>query len=183
MSNYIALLRGINVGGHNAVAMSDLRDLLANLGFAGATTWLQSGNVVFNAAGKTTNVLEGLLERETGQRLGVSVDYIVRKANEWAKVVAANPFPKEAKNDPSHLVIMFLKTAPPATSVNVLQESVKGPEIIQADGKQLYLVYPKGIGTSKLTGTFIEKKLGIRGTARNWNTVLKLLGLSREPAT
>jgi uncharacterized protein (DUF1697 family) len=92
MSTFVALLRGINVGGHNAVAMSDLRELVTDLGFAGATTLLQSGNVVFKATGKTSNALESLLEKETAKRLGVSADYIVRNANEWAKVVAANPF-------------------------------------------------------------------------------------------
>ena len=116
MPNYIALLRGINVGGHNAVAMSDLRGLFADLGFAGATTLLQSGNIVFKATGKTSNALESLLEKETARRLGVSVDYIVRSASEWAKVVACNPFPKEAKEDPGHLIVMSLKKAAPAKS-------------------------------------------------------------------
>jgi uncharacterized protein (DUF1697 family) len=180
MSIYIALLRGINVGGHNAVAMSDLRDLLTDLGFAGATTLLQSGNVVFQAAGKTSNALESLLEKETARRMGVSADYIVRSANEWAKVVAANPFPKEAEEDPGHLIVMSLKSAVAAKSVESLQASVKGPETVRGSGKQIYIAYPEGIGRSKLTGTVIEKKLGSRGTARNWNTALKLLALSRE---
>jgi len=180
MSIYIALLRGINVGGHNAVAMSDLRDLLADLGFAGATTLLQSGNVVFKATGKTSNALESLLEKETARRLGVSADYIVRSANEWAKVVAANPFPNEAKEDPGHLIVMSLKTAAPAKSVSALAASIKGRETVHAVGKHLYIVYPDGMGTSKFTGALIERIVGSRGTARNWNTVLKLLALSRE---
>jgi uncharacterized protein (DUF1697 family) len=74
---------------------------------------------------------------------------------------------------------MFLKTAPPAERVDSLRASIKGPEIIQSDGKQLYVVYPAGIGGSKLTGALIEKKLGTRGTGRNWNTVLKLATLCR----
>jgi len=180
MSIYIALLRGINVGGHNAVAMSDLRDLLADLGFAGATTLLQSGNVVFKATGKTSNALESLLEKETARRLGVSADYIVRSANEWAKVVAANPFPNKAKEDPGHLIVMSLKTAAPAKSVSALAASIKGRETVHAVGKHLYIVYPDGMGTSKFTGALIERIVGSRGTARNWNTVLKLLALSRE---
>ena len=180
MSTYVALLRGINVGGHNAVAMSDLRDLLTDLGFAGATTLLQSGNVVFKATGQTNSALESLLEKETARRLGVSADYIVRSANEWAKVVAANPFPKEAEEDPGHLIVMSLKSAVAAKSVEALQVSVKGPETVRGSGKQIYIVYPEGMGRSKLTGTVIEKKLGSRGTARNWNTALKLLAVSRE---
>ncbi|HEV8067488.1 MAG TPA: DUF1697 domain-containing protein [Planctomycetaceae bacterium] len=181
MSTFVALLRGINVGGHNAVAMSDLRDLVTDLGFAGATTLLQSGNVVFKATGKTSNALESLLEKETAKRLGVSADYIVRNANEWAKVVAANPFSREAREDPSHLVVVSLKTAAAEKSVNTLRASIKGRETIHGVGKHLYIVYPDGMGTSKLTGTVIERALGSRGTARNWNTVLKLLALSQKP--
>jgi uncharacterized protein (DUF1697 family) len=180
MSIYIALLRGINVGGHHVVAMSDLRDLFVDLRFADVTTLLQSGNVVFKAAGKTGNALESLLEKETARRLGVSADYIVRSANEWAKVVAANPFPKEAKDDPGHLIVMSLKTAAPAKSVSALEASIKGRETVHAAGKHLYIVYPDGMGTSKFTGAVIERVVGSRGTARNWNTVLKLLALSRE---
>jgi uncharacterized protein (DUF1697 family) len=177
MSVQVALLRGINVGGHNLVAMSDLRDLCGALGLGGATTLLQSGNLVFQSDQLTGAELEQLLEVETAKRFNVSADYIVRSAAEWEKVVARNPFPKEAKNDPSHLLVMFLKAAPPAKSVAALQAAIVGPEIVRSDGKQLYIVYPAGIGRSKLTGALIEKKLGARGTGRNWNTVLKLLAI------
>jgi uncharacterized protein (DUF1697 family) len=181
MSIQVGLLRGINVGGHNAVAMSDLRALLTDLGFSGATSLLQSGNLVFQGQGPGGEALEQLLEKETAKRLGVAVDYLVRSASEWAKIVAGNPFPKEAKTDPSHLVVMFLKTAPTATAVKSLQASIKGPEVVRSRGKQLYVTYPAGIGTSKLTGSLIEKRLDSRGTARNWNTVLKLLALATDP--
>jgi uncharacterized protein (DUF1697 family) len=180
MSAYIALLRGINVGGHNSVAMSKLRDLFADLGFSGTQTLLQSGNVVFNGDGRTGNALEELLEAETAKRLGVSADYLVRSAAEWAKIIAANPFPKEAQADPSHLLVMFLKTGATPTGVKALQASIKGPEVLHARGKHLYIVYPAGIGRSKLTGALIEQKLSSRGTARNWNTVQKLLALASE---
>jgi uncharacterized protein (DUF1697 family) len=177
MSVHVALLRGINVGGKKAVAMSALRDLVSDLGFTGVKTLLQSGNLVFESDGQTGDRLENLLETETSEQLGVSPDYVVRSATEWAKVVAANPFPKEVETDPSHVVVMFLKTAPPPKSVHALEASIQGSEIVRGRGKQLYIVYPAGIGTSKLTGALIERKLGTRGTARNWNTVLKLLAL------
>jgi uncharacterized protein (DUF1697 family) len=177
MAVHIALLRGINVGGHNQVAMSDLRDLFGALGLVGATSLLQSGNMVFQSDQLTGAALERLLEVETAKCLNVSADYLVRSAAEWKKIVARNPFPEEAKNDPAHLLVMFLKTAPPAKIVDALRASIEGPEIIRAGGKQLYIVYPAGIGRSKLTGTLIEKKLGSRGTGRNWNTVLKLAAL------
>jgi uncharacterized protein (DUF1697 family) len=177
MSIHIALLRGINVGGRKQVAMSDLRELLGALGFAGAQSLLQSGNLVFESDRRTGAHLELLLEVETAKRLSVNVDYLVRSATEMKTIVASNPFPKEAKLDPSHLVVMFLKAAPDAKDVDALRATIEGPETILSVGNHLYVVYPAGIGTSKLTGTRIEKKLGIRGTARNWNTVLKLASM------
>lgn len=171
------MLRGINVGGRNKIAMSDLRALAESLGLRGAKTLLQSGNLVFESERRTSASLEKLLEVETEKRLNVSVDYVVRAAAEWAAIVSANPFVKEARIDPSHLVVMFLKEAPDANGVKALQAAIRGPESVRAEGKQLYMVYPAGIGESKLTNVLIEKKLGGRGTGRNWNTVLKLAAL------
>jgi len=173
----IALLRGINVGGHNKVAMSDLRELCGALGLTDVKSLLQSGNLVFRGDRQTDAALESLLESETAKRLGVSADYVVRSGDELARAVARNPFPKEAKNDPSHLLVMFLKAEPRAKDVDALRVAIKGREIVANDGKQLYLVYPDGIGRSKLTGTMIERTLATKGTARNWNTILKLLAL------
>jgi uncharacterized protein (DUF1697 family) len=180
MSTVIALLRGINVGGRNLLAMSDLKHLLGAIGLTSARSLLQSGNLVFDGGGWTGADLERLLEVETEKRLGVSADYIIRNADEWQTVVSRNPFPMEAERDPSHLVVMFFKKALKAKDVKSLQLAVKGPESVRAEGTQLYIVYPAGIGRSKLTNTLIEKQLGSRGTGRNWNTVLKLAALIRE---
>src|SRR5947209_17819687 len=109
---YLALLRGINVGGYRKVAMSDLRDLLAQLGFADGRSVLQSGNLVFRSRARPPAVLEPLLETECEKRLGARTDFFVRTAKEWEAVVAKNPFPTDAKRDPGHLVAMFLKSAP-----------------------------------------------------------------------
>src|SRR5438132_14002186 len=170
MSTYVALLRGINVGGRNLVAMSDLRDLFAALGLADARSLLQSGNLVFKSQEYTGATLERLLEVETEKRLKASVDYFVRSAQEWKTLIAGNPFPDAAEHDPSHLVVLFAKAAPSAKAMKALQDAIQGPEIIRAKGKQVYMVYPEGIGQSKLTHTLIEKKLDTRGTGRNWNT-------------
>jgi uncharacterized protein (DUF1697 family) len=179
MSAHVAFLRGINVGGHNKVAMSDLRELCEGLGFVGAQSVLQSGNLVFESDRQSGAALERLLEAATAERLGVTADYVVRSAAELKKIVARNPFPKEAQNDPSHLIVMFLKTAPKENDVNALRASIEGPEVMRSDGKQLYIVYPAGIGRSKLAGTLIEQKLGSRGTARNWNTIQKLIAICK----
>ncbi len=176
---YVGLLRGINVGGRNRVAMADLRDMVADLGFAGARTLLQSGNLVFQGARRTSEQLERLLELETEKRLGIGVDYCVRTATEWTALVARNPFPDEAERDPSHLLVLFQKEAPKAKDVAALQAAIRGPERVRAEGKQVYIVYPAGIGDSKLTSAVLDKKLGSRGTGRNWNTVLKLADLAQ----
>jgi len=180
MSIHIALVRGINVGGRKQIAMSDLRDLLGELGFAGVRSLLQSGNLVFESDGRTGASLERLLETETAKRLHVPVDYLVRTDDEWQAIVARNPFVDEAERDPSHLVVMFLKAAPQTKELEAVQAAIKGPEVIRAEGKQLYAIYPAGIGRSKLTLTLIERKLGTRGTGRNWNTVVKLASLTQD---
>jgi uncharacterized protein (DUF1697 family) len=175
---YVALLRAVNVGGRNKVAMAELRELAAAIGLADPRTLLQSGNLVFESDGRTAAVLETMLEAECRKRLNVAADFIVRTADEWSKIIHANPYPDAAERDPSHLVVMPLKEAPAAAAIQALREAIKGRETLHAIEKQLYLVYPDGIGTSKLTNTVIERKLGIRGTARNWNTVVKLAVLA-----
>ena len=183
MSLHIALLRGINVGGHAMLAMADLRELLNTLGFRDARTLLQSGNVVFSGGARGGAPLEAQLEKETLKRLGLRTAYLVRSVDEWADVIARNPFPGEAKRDPGHLVVMFLKAAPEADAVGALSAGISGREVIRADGRHLYITYPDGQGRSKLTGTLIEKKLGTIGTARNWNTVLKVAALVEGPGS
>jgi uncharacterized protein (DUF1697 family) len=172
---HVALLRGVNVGGNNLIAMADLCGLLENLGFSRGRSLLQSGNLVFEAKGRTAAELERLLEAETEKRFKRSVDYFVRSPEEWKKLVERNPFPRESKDDPSHLLVQFLKRAPKPADAKSL-EAWTGPERVRTDGKQAYIAYPDGIGRSKLTAAVLEKKLG-SGTGRNWNTIRKLSGL------
>jgi uncharacterized protein (DUF1697 family) len=174
MTLHVALLRGVNVGGRKPVSMSDLRALLGALGFAGARSLLQSGNLVFRCDRLAGAELERLLETEAANRLDLHTDFFVRTGEEWEAVIARNPFSAEAERDPGHLVVMFMKNAPSAKDAAALQSAITGTETTHADGRQLYIVYPNGIGRSRLTGALIEKKLATRGTARNWNTILRL---------
>lgn len=169
-----AFLRAVNVGGHNLVSMTALRDLFAKLGFKNAQTLLQSGNVVFDTDGKSPEQLERLLESEVAKRLKIQTDFFVRTAKQLDAVIKHNPFPREAKSDPSHLLVVFCKTTPSAADIKTLQAVIKGPELVKAWGTQAYIVYPAGMGRSKLTPALIESKLKTRGTARNWNTVLRI---------
>lgn len=173
LTTHIALLRGINVGGHRSVGMTDLRDFLAELGLEDARSLLQSGNLVFTSKVRTGAELERFLESEAHDRLSLEVDFIVRTPDEWKSIIRQNPFRKEAERDPGHLVVMFLKSAPEVDDMVALQAEIRGPEVVRAKGKQAYIYYPNGQGRSKLTHSILEKRLG-RGTGRNWNTVLKL---------
>jgi len=157
------------------VAMSDLRDFATALGFGDPRTLLQSGNLVFQSDKLTGKVLERVLEAETKKRLGLDTDFFVRTAKEWRELVSNNPFPREATKDPSHLLVLFLKAAPARKAVEALQSAIVGPELVRAVGTQAYIVYPDGVGRSRLTNAILEKHVG-RGTARNWNTILKLAG-------
>ena len=174
MPTYITVLRAINLGAHNRIKMADLRAMLEKLGYSDAQTLLVSGNAVFRCAAGSCDKLEKQLEAASTKHLGVTTDYFVRSAKEWQDVIAANPFPAEAKSDPGHLLMMCLRDAPAAAAVKALQAAIKGREQVRANGKHAYFVYPDGVGRSKLSITMIEKALGTRGTARNWNTVLKL---------
>ncbi len=153
--------------------MTNLRNFLTELGFENVRSVLQSGNLVFGSRSRFGAELERYLEMEAVKRLALESDFHVRTADEWKSVIRQNPFRKEAERDPAHLVVLFLKTAPTAKDVAQLQAEISGPELVKAKGKQAYIFYPNGIGRSKLTNAMIEKRIG-RGTARNWNTVLKL---------
>jgi uncharacterized protein (DUF1697 family) len=179
MPTYIGVLRAINLGSHNKIAMSDLRAMLERIGLEKPRTLLLSGNVVFKSSSASVEKVERMLEAASTKHLGVTTDYFVRTAKEWQAIIAANPFPKEARRDPGHLLMMCLRDAPSVAQVKALQAAIKGSEVVKAEGKQAYFVYPDGIGRSKLTIKVIEKALGTRGTARNWNTVLKLGELSK----
>ncbi len=177
MTGYVALLRAVNVAGHGKVGMAELRGFLASLGFADARSLLNSGNLLFRTAAEPTARLERRLETEAERRLGLRTDFFVRTAGEWDAVVAANPFPGEAKREPGRLVVIALKDAPPPERFAALQAAVVGREVVRGDGRHAYVTYPDGQGRSRLTLLLIEGTLGTRGTARNWNTVLKLAAL------
>ena len=178
MTIHIGLLRAVNLAGHNKIGMADLRELLAALGLQDVRSLLQSGNVVFRSDVHTAAQLEGVLEHAAAKRLGLETDFFVRTASDWKTIVAGNPFPEEAERDPSHLLVIFLKEAPDRKDVMALQSAITGREVVRAKGRHAYVVYPDGIGRSRLTSALIEKKLGTRGTGRNWNTVLKLGALA-----
>jgi len=180
MPRHIGLLRAVNLGAHNKIAMRDLLGLVEGLGLTDGRTLLQSGNVVFRGDARTPAALEAAFEAAATKRLGLETDFFVRTAREWQAVIAGNPFPKDAMERPGHLVLMCLKDAPNRAAVTALEQAIKGREVVRASGRHAYFVYPDGMGRSRLTSALIEKKLGTRGTSRNWNTVLKIGALTQD---
>jgi uncharacterized protein (DUF1697 family) len=171
----VALFRAVNVGGRKATS-PELKALAEDLGLADARTLLQSGNLVFRSA-QTGAELEAEIERAFVARFGFAADVLVRGPEEWRATVAANPFAEMAARDPSHLLVVALKAAPAAADVAALAAWIPGRESIAAVGRALFVTYPDGVIASKLSGALIERRLGVRGTARNWNTATKLAAM------
>jgi uncharacterized protein (DUF1697 family) len=170
----VALLRAINVAGHQPVTMADVRNVLTGLGLHDPQSLLQSGNLVFDAGKQAGATLERLIEHELAKRLDLQTNVMVRSAAEWASIIARNPFGEAAARNPARLVVVCLKSKPSTSAFAALRDAIVGPEILHGDGRQAYIVYPDGIGRSRLTAALIDRKLATRGTARNWNTVIKL---------
>ncbi|HEY1763876.1 MAG TPA: DUF1697 domain-containing protein [Opitutaceae bacterium] len=177
MAVHLALIRGINLAGTRKVPMENLRAFATRLGLAPARTILQSGNLIFRSPRRPA-ALEKLLESESEKRLGLKTEFFVRTLDEWKAIIAANPFPSEARNDPSHLLVVFLKDGPTPEHYRALRAAYTGPEVILPGGRQAYATYPAGIADSRLSTALIDRTLGTRATARNWNTVLKMAALA-----
>ena len=177
---WIVLLRGVNVGKHAPrVTMPDLRQFALDLGFKAPRTLLQSGNLIFDGDESHDAGLEGHLETEAAKRLGVNVDFLVRSGAEWRAAIACNPFVEAAETDPGHLLVYWLKAEPAEGAVEDLRGGIIGREQVQLCGRQAYIVFPDGVGHSRLTTTVIEKRLGVRVTGRNWNTVQKIADMMK----
>ena len=174
MTTYVALLRGINVGGNNKVPMADLRTMCLGLGYNNVETYIQSGNVVFDAPGSEASVAT---EMEAGllSTFGLTLSVVVRSAPELIDLVARNPFPSET--DGTKLYVTCFTEPLVAAMVAKLDPVIALPDTFVLDGRDMFLHLPGGMGTSKLA-VHVGQKLGKLGTTRNWNTVLKLAEMS-----
>ena len=180
---YISLIRGINVGGHKIIKMAALRALYGSLNLTGAQTLLQSGNVVFESQIEDRLDLSRQIEQGIEKSFGFHAEVILRTAGEWAAVIRRNPFRKEAEIAPAKTAVVFLSGPPSSAAQESLENAHLGREKIHFAGQELYLHYPDGMGRSKLTNVFIEKHLGLSGTTRNWNTVIKLARMAEGFST
>ncbi len=173
---YVALLRGINLGGHNKVSMPDLRALFASLGAEDVATYVQSGNVIFTSAdgpGKLTKAIEQRIRRD----LGLTVTVVLRTRAQLAKVLTGNPFADDGR-EPATLHVTFLAEKPDRARVRKLDPARAEPDEFRVIGQEIYLHCPNGYGRSKLTNGYFETQLGVGATTRNWRTVTKLAELA-----
>jgi uncharacterized protein (DUF1697 family) len=176
MTNYVALLGAINVGGRNKISMSDLRDIVSGLGHTDVSTFIQSGNVIFSSPQRSAGKIESAIEDAITTASGLEVTVFVRTVDHLRQTIDDNPFARR-QLDPKHLVVVFLKSPTTKKSVDV---SKYGPEEVVVSERELYIHYPNGQGRSKLTSAVLARVVGTPGTARNWNTVGKLLELGEN---
>lgn len=178
MTIYVSMLRAVNVGGTSRIKMDALRSVYESIGLKDIRTLLQSGNVVFRSSVKDRTQLVRRIVQEIERRLDLRVEVILRTLAEIENIVVRGPV-LSPKASPTKLLVMFLADVPSAAAQAALTASHKGPEMLEMRGPEIYLYYPNGVGRSKLSGAFIERQLDISGTARNWNTLTKLVEVGR----
>ncbi len=177
MGTYVALLRGINVGGRAKVSMSDLRKLFADLGYADAKTYIQSGNVIFSASLRSPARAATEISHRIEKDLGVKCSVLLRTVKELVDVLESNPYLAEGV-ELSTLYVAFLDEKPSRKVSSGLVVPPGETAEFTVVGREIYLHYPDGYGRTKFSNTFIEKRLGVVATTRNWNTVTKLHDLA-----
>jgi len=179
---FVAFLRAVNVGGRNKLPMARLREELTAAGLEEVATVLQSGNVVFRSrksSAAVAKVVAGTIEDAFGLKIGV----VIRSAAELAALAAHNPFLADDDRDPKTLHVAVLSARPTAAAVAKLDPDRSPPDAFAVHGREVYLSYPSGSGRTKLTLDYLEKTLGVTGTARNWRTVQRLSAMVEGPAS
>jgi uncharacterized protein (DUF1697 family) len=177
MGRHVALLRGINVGGNRKVAMPALRELLEREGHRDVATYVQSGNVVLTSR-KGPERLARDLERQIADGLGVEVDVLVRTRDELADVVERLPYDDVTKDKCLHVAFLWEPLA--KAKADELHTADLAPERVAVDGREIYAWFPDGMQRSPLAKLLTDRKLGVKATDRNWNTVAKLLEMADE---
>jgi len=174
------MLRGINVGGQKKVKMEDLRSLYESLGFQNICTYIQSGNVIFECELTNMAVLKAEIEKAIEEKYQFHVPVEIRTDQELKQIINNCPFDSiDINEEGAKYLVTFLSSIPLESKVSEIHKSVSAPEDLVVSGQEIYLNCPNGYGKSKLSNTFIESKLGIKATTRNWKTVNKLYELSQ----
>jgi uncharacterized protein (DUF1697 family) len=177
MKTYIALLKGINVGGHKKVPMADLRELLTKSGFENVQTYIQSGNVILQSSKSDISVIEKNIQESIMDHFGFEISVLVKTRSDLKRIFNDSPFSEEKKKA-SYFIL--LRNTPEDDLVKVASEKVYEGEEYKILKDCIYFFCEKGFGQAKFNANFFERKLKTFATARNYNTMVKLLSLSEE---
>lgn len=179
MTTYIALLRGINVGGNKIIKMLDLKAMFQTLGFENVRTYIQSGNVVFESDEGSESLLTGVIERKIHEVFGFEVSVMIRTLAEMEEVITNNPFQLTEPEAFKKWYVSFLPAEPSAEALDKLRTYENGPDKVCFVGREMYILYEVSVSQSPLFKVPFDRILGMTITARNWNTVNKLAAMGR----
>lgn len=178
MPTYISILRGINVSGQKKIKMADLKALYESIGLENVTTYIQSGNVIFNTP--QTAQLSTLIEKKIQSTYAFDVPVLIIESKQLKKIITKNPFLKDKTLSTDKLHVTFLEYTPSNSQVKELEKYNNGEDQFFIIDNTVYLYCPSGYGNTKLNNTFFEKKLKTKATTRNWNTCNALLKIIEE---
>jgi uncharacterized protein (DUF1697 family) len=175
MTRMVALLRAVNVGGRK-LPMAEFRAQISSLGWANVATYIQSGNLVFDAD-CTPAEAEAAIETLIREQHGYEAPAIVRTSNQWAAYPGGNPFPDAARHTPNYLLMLVAKDRLKPDAAEVIQARATAGEQARQVGETLWIHFPQGSGTSKITPALLDKAMGSTATSRNYRTVCTLLDM------
>jgi uncharacterized protein (DUF1697 family) len=178
VTRYVALMRGINVGGKKKLPMADLVTLFVEAGCRDVETYIQSGNVVYSATEKLASRVPDLIVKAVLDRIGFRAPVVTRTAAELRSVASANPFLRAGGADADELHVMFLAERPTPAKVSFLDPLRSPPDEFVVRGRDIYVRCPNGVARSKLTNDYFDRSLATTSTMRNWRTVLILAEMS-----
>ncbi|SDG46306.1 DUF1697 domain-containing protein [Pelagibacterium luteolum] len=173
MTRFVGLLYSITIGSGKRVLNAPFCELIEGLGHSNPKALLATGNVVFDANSDDARGIEREFEAAFAERFGRHIDFIVRDAAGWARLVAANPFPEQTRTDPSHVAVRVMREPVTAAARKLLEERASAEEIVRFVDGDPWVYFAGGIGTSRLAGVMTPKRAGV-GTSRNFNTVKKI---------
>ncbi len=182
MATYISILRGINVSGQKLIKMDELKKSYKDLGFQNVTTYVQSGNVIFNYDETKPNQLEHKIIQQIEKDFGFNITIIVLSVDKLKHIIDNNPFIRDKNKDETHIYITFLADIPNKVDINLMEEKKLDGEEIHIANNAVYLYCPNGYGKTKWNNNFLEKKLKVSATTRNWKTTTELLKIANQIA-